>query len=116
MKATAMKKYKSEITGHLDIFISEREDEAEGEILKWQEVMIHGDPEGLRSFAKLLIKIADLNQDDIEELPVGAREHTHLRPKWDISKSSVEVIAGRIDAKGTGVFYDRYINKNTKEK
>ncbi|WP_184544701.1 Imm32 family immunity protein [Mucilaginibacter sp. FT3.2] len=106
-----MKKYKSEMTGHLDVFVVDNEDEFEGEIQKWQEVLIHGDPEGLRSFAKLLIKIADLNQDSIAVLPIGAREHLHLQPDFDISKSSVQVIVGRIDAKGTGAFYDRYLEK-----
>ena len=111
-----MKKYKSEITGHLDMFIIDNEDEFEGEITKWQDILIHGDPEGLKSFAKLLTRIADLNQEDITDLPIGAREHIHLRPDFDTSKSSVEVIVGRIDAKGTGVFYDRYIAKSEKEK
>ena len=106
------KKYKSEITGHLDIFIADNEDEFEGEITKWQDILIHGDPEGLRSFAKLLTRIADLNQDDIKDLPIGAREHIHLQPNFDTSKSSIEVIIGRIDAKGTGTFYDRYIPKS----
>lgn len=99
------------MTGHLDVFVVDNEDEFEGEIQKWQEVLIHGDPEGLRSFAKLLIKIADLNQDSIAVLPIGAREHLHLQPDFDISKSSVQVIVGRIDAKGTGAFYDRYLEK-----
>ena len=107
-----MKKYKSEIAGHLDIFISDNEDKFEGEIVRWQDILIHGDPEGLKSFAKLLTKIADLNQDDLKDLPIGAREHIHLRPNLDISKSSLEVIVGRIDAKGTGIFYDRYVAKD----
>jgi hypothetical protein len=107
-----MENYNSEITGHLDIFIADNKDEFEGEITKWQDILIHGDPEGLRSFARLLIRIADLNQEDIIELPVGAREHIHLQPNFDISKSSTEVIVGRLDAKGTNVFYDRYVAKN----
>ena len=106
-----MKKYKSEITGHLDIFIAENEDEFEGEIMKWQDILIHGDPEGLKSLARVLTKIADLNQDLITDLPVGAREHVHLQPNLDTSKSSKQVIIGRIDAKGTGVFYDSYVPK-----
>ncbi len=106
-----MEKHQSEISGHLDIFIAENEDEFEGEITKWQDILIHGDPEGLKSFARLLTRIADLNQDDKSDLPIGAREHIHLRPNIDISKSSVEVIVGRIDAKGTSVFYDRYVAK-----
>ena len=107
-----------EITGHLDIIISDYEDEFAGEIEKWQEVQIHGDPEGLRTFAKLLIKIADLNQEQVNntELPVGAREHYHLRPNLELGKSSVQTIVGRIDAKGTGRFYDAYVAKDTRGK
>jgi hypothetical protein len=104
-----------EIKGHLDIIVTDNEDEFEGEIEKWQEVLIHGDPEGLRSFAKLLIKIADLNQDNVTDLPVGAREHYHLRPNLELGKSSVQTIVGRIDAKGTGHFYDRYVAKDTRK-
>lgn len=105
-----------EITGHLDIFIADEEDEFEGEIEKWRNVLIHGDPEGLRSFANLLLKIADLNQEGEEDLPIGAREHYHLRPNLELSKSSVEAIVGRIDAKGTGLFYDRFVAKDVVKK
>jgi hypothetical protein len=106
-----------EIKGHLDIFVSDNEDEFEGETEKWQEVLIHGDPEGLRSFATLLMKIADLNQEEETEteLPGGAREHYHLRPNWELGKSSVETIVGRLDAKETGRFYDRYVAKSNKK-
>ena len=107
-----MNKYQSEITGHLDIFIGGNEEIFEGVVTKWQDILIHGDAEGLKSFARLLTRIADLNQDETKDLPVGAREHVHLRPNLDISKSSIEVIVGRIDAKGTGVFYDRYLEKD----
>jgi hypothetical protein len=102
-----------EIKGHLDIFVSHNEDEFEGEILKWEEILIHGDPEGLRSFAKLLMDIAALNQDEVADkyLPVGAREHYHLRPKLELANSSDSVIVGRLDAKGTGEFYERFIPK-----
>lgn len=107
-----MGEYKSEISGHLDIFVTDNEDELEGEKMKWREILVHGDPEGLRSFARLLMKLADTNQDDINELPVGAREHIHLRPTFDLSNSSEEVTVGRLDAKWTGHFYDRYIERN----
>jgi len=113
-----MKKWKwrgGEIEGHLDIFVIDNEDEFEGEIEKWQEIMIHGDPEGLRSFAKLLMKIADLNQENEPDLPIGAREHYHLQPNLELSKSSIQAIVGRIDAKGTGRFYDRYVAKDAKK-
>lgn len=106
----------NEIKGHLDIFIIDNEDEFEGEIEKWQEVMIHGDPVGLRSFAELLIKIADLNQETEVDLPIGAREHYHLRPNLELSKSSVQAIVGRIDAKGTGRFYDGFVSKDALKK
>jgi len=101
-----------EIKGHLDIVVTDNEDEFEGEITKWQDVLIHGDPEGLRSFAELLLKIADLNQEGQTDLPIGAREHYHLRPNLELGKSSVEAIVGRLDAKGTGHFYDRYVAKD----
>jgi len=97
------------ITGNLDIFIVQNEEQFEGRTEKWQEVLIHGDPEGLRSLAKLLIKLADLDQNSVVGLPVGAREHVHLRPRFDLSDSSERVIIGRLDAKGTGAFYDRYV-------
>jgi len=103
-----------EIDGHLDIFIGENEDkDEEGEITKWNEILIHGDPEGLQSFAKLLWEIAALNQEEVEDkfLPYGAREHYHMRPGIELSKSSIEVIVGRLDAKGTGNFYPRYTPK-----
>jgi len=103
----------NEIDGHLDIFISTNEEENNGELIRWDEILIHGNPEGLKSLAKLLIEIAELNQEDVDDkyLPVGAREHFHLRPNVELSRSSCEVIVGRLDAKGTGNFYDRYIPK-----
>jgi hypothetical protein len=105
-----------EIKGHLDIVVANNEDTFEGEIQRWQEVLIHGDPEGLRSLASLLMKIADLNQENESNLPVGAREHYHLHPNLELGKSSVATIVGRLDAKGTGRFYDRYIPKGTNVK
>ena len=103
-----MEKYITAITGNLDMFIVNNEDECDGEIIKWRDILIHGDPEGLKSLATLLIKLADTNQDKITSFPIGAREHIHLRPKYDLSNSSENVIIGRLDAKGTGAFYDRY--------
>ncbi|ALD22706.1 hypothetical protein AM218_09635 [Hymenobacter sp. DG25A] len=100
----------NEIEGKLDIYISHNEDEHDGKITKWDEILIHGNPEGLKSFAKLLIEIAELNQEKAEDkyLPIGGREYYHLRPGIELSNSSIEVIVGRLDAKGTGEFYDRY--------
>lgn len=105
--------YQSAITGHLDLFVADKEEEFAGEIEKWQTILIHGDPEGLKSFAQLLLRLADLQQNELPTLPLGAREHISLRPALDLSNSSVEVIVGRLDAKGTGAFYDRYVAKSS---
>ncbi|MHC1774335.1 MAG: hypothetical protein AB9834_02865 [Lentimicrobium sp.] len=94
--------------------MTHNEEEFEGVISKWEEILIHGDPEGLRSFAKLLNDIADLNQEEVDDkdLPIGAREHYNLRPRLELANSSDIVVVGRLDAKGTGVFYDRFIPKD----
>jgi hypothetical protein len=102
-----MGKYDAGIKGNLDIFIIQNDDDEE--IPTRQEILIHGDPEGLRSLAALLLKLADLDQNNIADLPIGAREHIHLKPGHGISNSSERVIIGRLDAKGTAAFYDRYI-------
>ena len=104
-----------EIEGELDIFVSHIEDENDGEITKWNEVLIHGNPQGLKSLAKLLLEIAELNQEEVEDkyLPIGAREHYHLTPNIELSRSSNTVIIGRLDAKGIGEFYERYIPKKS---
>lgn len=93
-----------EIEGHLDVFISDDKD----------EILIHGNSEGLKSLAQLLMKLAELDQEQIDKsfLPIGAREHYELRPNIELSKSSIEVIVGRLDARGTGEFYSRYIPKD----
>ena len=103
----------NEIEGELDVFVSHNEDEEHGVIRKWDEILIHGNPEGLKSLAKLLLEIAELNQEEVEDkyLPKGAREHYHLTPNIELSKSSNIVIIGRLDAKGTGEFYDRFVPK-----
>lgn len=51
-----------------------------GEKSNWNEVLIHGDSAGLKSFASLLIEIANLNQDKIDDrqLPIGERHHIKL--------------------------------------
>jgi len=106
-----MKKFKSVITGHIDIVVHQKEDEIDGVKHHWNDVLIHGDSEGFRSLAHLLLKLADLDQATVADLPMGVREHVHLRPGLELASSSVETIVGRLDAKGTGAFYDRYIPK-----
>jgi len=82
------------ITGNLDIFVTHNKDEFEGEIFNWDEILIDGDPDGLKSFANLLIDIANFNQDMIDDgqLPIGERQHIKLRPGFELSKSSDEVV------------------------
>ena len=100
----------NEIKGDLDIFVAHNEDEEDGIITKWDEVYIHGNPKGLKSLAKLLLEIAKLNQEKTD-LPNGAREHYHLRPNIELSISSDPVIVGRLDAKGTGEYYESFVPK-----
>ena len=109
----------TEIEGHLDIIISKNEDDFDGKKITWNEVLIHGDPVGLKSLAKQLIYLAELNQEKIENkyLPDGAREHLTLRPNLELSKSSVETTIGRIDSKGERKFYPSYkVKDNFKAK
>jgi len=101
--------YAYPITGNLDIFTGQNEEEVDGKVIKWFDILIHGDPKGLRSLAALLLQLADKDQNDVVDLPEGAREHVHLRPRLELSASSDNVIVGRLDAKGTGAFYDRYV-------
>ena len=84
-----MKGINSKIKGHLDIIIADNEDEEEGVVIRWQDILIHGNPEGLKPLARILIELADLNQEDVSDLPIGAREHVHLRPNLEISKSII---------------------------
>jgi hypothetical protein len=59
------------------------------------------------------LKIAELNQEEVgnEYLPIGAREHYQLRLGIELANGSDQVIVGRLDAKTTGAFYERYISK-----
>jgi hypothetical protein len=41
-----MKNLTSEINGHLDILIHQKEDEFDNVKECWNEILIHGDPEG----------------------------------------------------------------------
>jgi hypothetical protein len=103
----------NEIEGDLDIFVSHNEAEENGAIVTWNEVSIHGNPAGLKSLAKLLLEIAELNQEEVADkyLPAGTREHYQLRPGIELSNSSDQVLVGRLDAKTTGAFYERYVSK-----
>ncbi len=104
----------NEIEGHLEIKVIEDEDEFEGKIEKWNEILIHGDSEGLKSLAKQLIYLAELNQEQVDDkyLPSGAREHLHFSPNIELSKSSTITIVGRLDCKGTKEFPVNYSPKD----
>jgi hypothetical protein len=104
----------NEIKGHLDIKVIENEDKFEGNIEKWNEILIHGDSEGLKSLAQQLIYLAELDQEKVEDkyLPIGAREHLHLSPNIELSISSTATIIGRLDSKGKKEFYPSYIPKD----
>ena len=67
-------------------------------------VVISGDPDGLRTFGRLLTWLADADQNEWPYLPEGGRAHVHLYPKTDLSPSSEPVELTRLDAKGTGAF------------
>jgi len=103
MKYNPTKKHR--IEGHLDMFFAPAQDEED-----YDEILIHGDLEGLKSLAKLLLELAELDQEGVADkyLPPGAREHYSLQPNFGLSKSSNVVTLGRLDAKGTKAFYRRF--------
>jgi hypothetical protein len=65
------------------------------------EVVICGDPAGLRYLANVLNWLADFDQNTNSD-PVGTREHLHLRPGEEVDSQSFYVEVCRADAKGTG--------------
>lgn len=82
-------------------------------------VFIGGDPDGLRSLAKILNWLAEIDQDSHPTMPDGEREHTHLysdpaRYKH-LTAYSVPTELCRLDAKGTGEFPKRYRKKTRRE-
>jgi hypothetical protein len=77
-------------------------------------VFIGGDPQGLRSLAKILVWLADVDQETHPSMPDGEREHTHLAcgPAYSqLSQFSVTTELCRLDAKGTGEFPEKYCGK-----
>ena len=66
------------------------------------KIIIAGDPEGLRSFGRLLTWLGDADQEQWPYLPTGGHAHLHIYPKDDISADSREVELMRLDVKGTG--------------
>jgi len=85
-----------EVSGHLEITRGKH------------GVFIGGDPKGFRSLARLLNFLADVNQDELKQLPDGERDHTHLHPGSQLGMNSEEVEICRLDAKGKGDFPKSY--------
>lgn len=68
-------------------------------------INIIGNPDGLRSLAKLLQYLADWDQN-LSGMPVGEREHIHISPESQLDDHSCQVEICRADAKGTGELPD----------
>lgn len=66
-------------------------------------ISIIGNPKGLKTLAKLLVDLADLDQEASDD-PEGTREHVHIHPNSVLGNNSCEVEICRADAKGTGAF------------
>jgi hypothetical protein len=80
-------------------------------------VFIGGDPQGLRSLAKILVWLAEMDQEAHPNMPDGEREHTHLfidPPYSHLTRFSVTTELCRLDAKGTGEFPEKYHGKARK--
>lgn len=76
-------------------------------------IFIGGDPDGLRSFAKVLTWLANVNQEAMSRQPIGERCHIHLHANdapgfSSLTPFSCETELCRLDAKGTGEFPERY--------
>jgi hypothetical protein len=70
-------------------------------------VFIGGDPDGLRSLARILNWLADIDQEAYQGIPIGERVHTHLSgkaPYAQLTQISTDTELCRLDAKGTGKF------------
>jgi hypothetical protein len=62
------------------------------------EVVIQGDPEGLRSLAAVLCALAEIDQTRLADLPPeGAHEHLHLEIGRHLGENSARLIVGRLD-------------------
>jgi len=77
-------------------------------------ILIAGDPKGLRSLVKLLIRLADVDQDTMKYMPDGERCHVHLHANEPVkslnslTRFSKETEICRLDAKKTGAFPNKY--------
>jgi hypothetical protein len=69
-------------------------------------IAIVGDPAGLRRLAKMVLDLANMDQEKAKEIPIGEREHIHLHARAQLHWHSCEVEICRADAKGTGELPD----------
>jgi hypothetical protein len=73
-------------------------------VAEGDRIVIAGDPVGLKSLANSLLFLAGVNQEEVPNMPIGERYHTHLYPGYQISENSSETEICRLDAKGTNEF------------
>jgi hypothetical protein len=76
-------------------------------------IFIGGDPEGLRSLARLLTWLADVDQNSLARMPDGERCHVHLHARDaegfnSLTGFSEETELCRLDAKGTSDLPPKY--------
>jgi hypothetical protein len=77
------------------------------------EILIIGNPVGLRSFAKNILNVANCDQEN-SDIPIGERVHIHLYPKNNstskdlLSSFSLPCEICRLDAKGTKDYPNAY--------
>ena len=76
-------------------------------------IFIGGDPEGLRSLARLLTWLASVDQESLSTQPDGERVHVHLYASDTEEFNSLTPFSEatelcRLDAKGTGEFPEKY--------
>jgi hypothetical protein len=91
------------IKGNLEISMSE------------DGIFIGGDPDALRSLARLLVWLADVDQESLPGMPDGERCHVHLYARKapgpfgdSLTPFSQNTELCRLDAKRTGDFPSRY--------
>jgi hypothetical protein len=60
------------------------------------EVVLSGDPQGLRSLARVLEALADVDQSKLA-MPPNAKEHIHLGPESHLDSASSWLVVSRAD-------------------
>jgi hypothetical protein len=70
------------------------------------EVIIAGDPSGLKSLGMVLIAMSEIDQSQIDSLPDDESEHIHLNPGRHIGIGKLathRLIISRLDTKSGGL-------------